>query len=70
MGSIEDFKAYTIHSLAESLGYKQTRSVERLLREIRCPVFSSGKSKIISGKQFREALERAAKCSNISTHGS
>jgi hypothetical protein len=70
MGPVDDSKSYTIQALAENLGYKQARSVERLLREICCPVFSMGNRKLISGKQFREALERSSKCSTISRHGS
>ena len=70
MGTIEDSKSYTIQALAENLGYKQIRSVERILSEIRCPVVALGNRKIISGKQFREALERSSKCLTTSRHGS
>lgn len=69
MGIIEDSKSYTTKALTELLGYKQTRSVDKLLRDIGCPVFSSGSKKIVSGKQFRLALEKSS-CSNTSRHGS
>ena len=69
MGIIEDSKSYTTKALAEILGYKQCRSVDKLLRDISCPVFSSGNRKIISGKQFRLALEKSS-CSKTSRHGS
>lgn len=70
MGTVDDSKSYTIQALADTLGYKQARSVERLLREICCPVFSIGKRKMVSGRQFREALEKASKCSNTYRLGS
>lgn len=69
MGIVEDSKSYTTKALSEILGYKQTRSVERLLRDISCPVLCSGSRKIVSGKQFRLALEKSS-CSNTSRHGS
>ena len=70
MGTIDDSKSYTLEALSEHLGYKQRRSVERFLRQISCPVFSSGNRKLISGRQFREALERSAKCSSTYEDGS
>ena len=70
MGVIEDSKSYTVKALGELLGYKQTRSVDKLLRDISCPVFSSGNRKIVSGKQFRLALEKSSLCSSTSRHGS
>jgi hypothetical protein len=70
MGIIDDSKSYTTKALAELLGYRQCRSVDKLLRDISCPVFSSGNRKIVSGKQFRLALEKSSECSNTSRHGS
>ena len=69
LGIIEDNKTYTLSAIAEALGYKQTRSVERLLSRIGCPVVSLGGKKLISGTQFRLAVERA-ECSQTSLHGS
>lgn len=62
-GIINDDRTYTVQSLADLLGFRQTRSLERLLQEIDCPVTRLGKKKLISGKQFRLAVERN-KCSN------
>lgn len=69
MGIIEDSKSYTTKALTELLGYKQTRSVDKLLRDISCPVFTSGNRKIVSGKQFNLALEKSS-CLSTSRHGS
>lgn len=70
MGIIDDSKSYTTKALAEILEYRQCRSVDKLLREINCPVFTSGNRKIVSGLQFRLALEKSSSCSNTSRHGS
>jgi len=69
MGIVEDSKTYTLAAIADALGYRQTRSVERLLHRIGCPVVSLGGKKLISGLQFRLAVE-AAECSRTSRHGS
>ena len=69
MGITKDEETYTLEALANLLGYKQKRSVENLLRRIECPVASSGSRKLISGKQFRLSLERAAHCLNTSKPG-
>ena len=52
-------RCYTIKALAELLGYRQARSLERLLLEIQCPVRKLGGKKLVSGKQFRLAIERS-----------
>lgn len=56
-GIIEDARVYTVQSLAEALGFRQSRSMERLLEEINCPVRRLGKKKLVSGRQFRLAVE-------------
>jgi len=57
MGIIEDNKTYTLPAIAEALGYRQSRTLERLLFEIECPVKQLGGKKLVSGKQFRLAIE-------------
>ena len=69
MGIIEDTKTYTLQGLSEALGYKQVRTVERLLGEINCPVVRLGAKRLISGKQFRLAVEKQ-ECSKTYLHGS
>jgi hypothetical protein len=56
-GIINDDRTYTVQSLAELLGFRQSRSLERLLQEINCPVMRLGKKKLVSGRQFRLAVE-------------
>jgi len=69
MGVIEDNKTYTLSAIADALGYRQNRHVEKLLHRIGCPVVSLGGKKLISGTQFRLAVEKA-ECSQTSLHGS
>lgn len=59
-GEIVDSKTYTIAALAVALGYRQTRTLERLLSEISCPVTRLGTKRVVSGHQFRLAVERSA----------
>lgn len=59
VGITDDSRCYTIKALAELLGYRQARSLERLLLEIQCPVRKLGGKKLVSGKQFRLAIERS-----------
>lgn len=68
-GSIEDGRVYTTQALAELLGYRQSRTLERHLLEIECPVRRLGGKKLVSGRQFRLALEKSA-CTRISSAGS
>lgn len=68
-GIVEDSRTYTLAGLAESLGYRQTRSVERLLREIECPVVVLGNKKLVSGRQFRLAVEGKLACLPTSNGG-
>ena len=70
MGFIEDTKTYTLQGLSEALGYKQARTVERLLEQINCPVVRLGAKRVVSGKQFRLAVEKQQECFNTSLHGS
>lgn len=58
IGMIDDCRTYTLKGLAEALGYRQSRSMERLLAEIGCPVARLGKKKLVSGHQFRKSIER------------
>ena len=60
-GVVCDTQTYTLSGLATALGYRQARSLEKLLIEIGCPVARLGKKKLISGRQFRESIERANK---------
>jgi len=69
MGYIEDSKTYTLQALSEALGYRQSRTVERLLEKINCPVVRLGAKRLISGKQFRLAVEKQ-ECSKTYLHGS
>jgi len=57
-GIIDDSRTYTLTGLSSVLGYRQLRSVERLLVEIECPVVVLGNKKLVSGRQFRLAIER------------
>lgn len=57
VGIIDDSRTYTMTGLSLVLGYRQARSVERLLIEIECPVVVLGKKKLVSGRQFRLAIE-------------
>lgn len=68
-GSIEDGRVYTTQALAELLGYRQSRTLERYLLEIECPVRRLGGKKLVSGRQFRLALEKSA-CTQTSSAGS
>lgn len=68
-GVTEDARVYTVKALAELLGYRQSRSLERLLHEIRCPVRKLGGKKLVSGKQFRLAIERSEECSRTFSDG-
>ena len=68
-GSVEDGRVYTTHALAHILGYRQSRTLERYLFEIECPVRRLGGKKLVSGKQFRLALERTS-CTKTSNAGS
>ncbi len=65
---VEDGKTYTLDSLAETLGYRQGRTLERKLLEIGCPIRRLGAKKLISGKQFRLAIEKDS-CSSTSSDG-
>lgn len=67
-GSIEDGRVYTTQALAQLLGYRQARTLERLLLEIECPVRRLGAKKLVSGKQFRLAVERT-ECTRTSSAG-
>ena len=66
LGMIEDCRTYTLKGLAEALGYRQSRSMERLLAEIGCPIARLGKKKLVSGHQFRQSIER--KSENVHEH--
>ena len=66
IGMIDDSRTYTLAGLAEALGYRQSRSLERLLAEIGCPVARLGKKKLVSGHQFRQSIER--KSENVHEH--
>ena len=67
-GIIDDSRTYTLSGLAEALGYRQPRSVERLLRQIECPIVSLGSKKLVSGRQFRLAIEKQ-ECLSTSNGG-
>lgn len=67
-GVVCDTQTYTLPGLATALGYRQARSLERLLIEIGCPVARLGKKKLISGRQFRESIERANNQNELRTH--
>jgi|DEB0MinimDraft_10_1074344.scaffolds.fasta_scaffold09001_3 hypothetical protein len=66
--SVEDSITYTLDGLADALGFRQTRTLERLLIEIECPIRNFGRKKLVSGKQFRLAIERTS-CSPTSGAG-
>lgn len=68
MNVVEDGRTYTLDSLAETLGYRQGRTLERKLLEIGCPIRRLGAKKLISGKQFRLAIERD-QCLDTSVDG-
>jgi hypothetical protein len=69
LGLIEDGRVYTTQALASVLGYRQSRTLERLLIEIECPVRKLGGKKLVSGKQFRLAIENDKECMRISSAG-
>jgi hypothetical protein len=68
MGIVEDNRVYTIATLAEVLGYRQSRRLEQLLIEIECPIRRLGGKKLVSGKQFRLAIE-SHECLRTSSDG-
>ena len=68
-GAIEDSATYTLEGLAEILGFRQTRTLERLLIEIECPIRRLGRKKLVSGRQFRLAIESDKRCLRTSRDG-
>lgn len=67
-GVVCDTQTYTLSGLATALGYRQARSLEKLLVEIGCPVARLGKKKLISGRQFRQSIERANNQNELRTY--
>ncbi|PHQ32521.1 hypothetical protein [Rhodopirellula bahusiensis] len=56
-GIIDDNRVYTTKALAVILGYKQARSCENACEQIGCPVKRIGAKSLVSGYEFRLALE-------------
>jgi len=67
-GFVEDGATYTLSALADALGYRQSRSLKRLLNQAGVPIVVLGRKKLVSGKQFRLAMEKQ-RCFATSSDG-
>lgn len=57
-GIFDDDRVYTTKALALLLGYKQARSAEEMCEKIGCKVKRLGAKSMVTGYEFRIALER------------
>jgi hypothetical protein len=57
-GIVDDTKVYSTVALARIFGVKQPRSIEEWCKQLGCPVKSLGRTRVVSGHEFRLAVER------------